>query len=155
MKRRSNLNFILGYTDIETVKLDFDNTSFKTVRYWAFRALRWFRLEGFLILKSSKYNYHVVFNRRVSWSENMRIVAWISLLSNNPRLQKWHLMQCIKEGSTLRVSSKGDKPSPKIVFRYGKEDKQIKEFIGFRKLVKSITQKMVKEIFFQNSCVNV
>lgn len=134
----------LRYTDIETVMLDFDNTSLKTVRYWAFRAMRWFKLEGFLILRSSENNYHVVFNRRVSWSENVKIMAWISLLSNNPMLQKWHLMQCIKEGSTLRISSKGDKPSPRIVFRYGKEDKQIGKFLHHRKLVKKIVCKLNK-----------
>ena len=30
-------------------------------------------------------------------------------------------MQCIKESSTLRVSPKKEKPSPRIVYRYGKE----------------------------------
>jgi hypothetical protein len=36
----------------------------------------------------------------------MRVVAWVSLLSGNPMLEKWFIMQCIKEGSTLRVSPK-------------------------------------------------
>jgi len=129
---------MLGYTDTETVMLDFDNTTFKNVRYWAFRTKRWFKLEGFIILESSENHYHVVFNRKVSWSKNMRVVAWVSLLSHNPMLEKWFVMQCIKEGSTLRVSPKMDKPSPKIVFRNGKRDKQIREFLNFRKLVKKI-----------------
>ena len=72
---------ILGYTDTETVKLDFDDTTFRTVRYWALRTMRWFKLNGFLILKSSVNCYHVVFDRTVSWSENLRIVAWVALLS--------------------------------------------------------------------------
>jgi len=33
-------------------------------------------------------------------------MAWVSLLSQNKNLQKWFIMQCIKEGSTLRVSAK-------------------------------------------------
>jgi len=142
----NNLKFIMGITDIETVKLDFDNISFKTVKYWAFRTMKWFKLEGFIILKSSENNYHVVFNRPVSWSENMRIVAWVSLLSGNPMLEKWFLMQCIKEASTLRVSPKGNKPPPRIVYRYGKQDKQIRDFLVYRKLAKSIYKQVKKSI---------
>ena len=118
--------------------LDFDNTPFKWVKYWAMRACDWFKLEGFIILKSSENNYHVVFNRKVSWSENMRIVAWVSLLSRNKGLTKWFLMQCIKGASTLRVSPKRDKPCPRVVYRYGKQDCQIHDFLGFRKRIKNI-----------------
>ena len=143
----NNLKFIIGVTDTETVKLDFDNACFKTVKYWAFRTMKWFKLEGFIILKSSENNYHVVFNRPVSWSENMHIVAWVSLLSGNQMLEKWFLMQCIKEGSTLRVSPKRDKPSPRIVYRYGKQDKQIIDFLAYRKLAKSIYKKVQKYTF--------
>jgi len=137
-----NHKFILGYTDNETVMLDFDNTPFRDVKYWALRAMKWFKLTGFIILKSSENNYHVVFNRKVSWSENMKIVAWLSLLSHNPMLEKWFLMQCIKEGSTLRVSSKRDKPSPRIIYRYGKENEQIREFIVERRHIKRIMKKL-------------
>lgn len=38
----------------ETVKLDFDKTTFKTVKYWALKTCRWFRLNGLIILKLSK-----------------------------------------------------------------------------------------------------
>lgn len=141
MKEKSDPKCILGYTDTETVMLDLDNTPFKGVKYWAFRTMRWFKLEGFIILESSEDHHHVVFNREVSWSENMRIVAWISLLSHNPMLEKWFVMQCIKEGSTLRVSPKMNKPSPRIVFRHGKQDKQVREFLSVRKLVKKIIWK--------------
>ena len=136
LKEKLNHKCILGYTDTETVMLDFDNTSLKDVKYWALRTMKWFKLEGFIILKSSKNNYHVVFNRPVSWSENMRIVAWVSLLSHNLMPEKWFVMQCIKEGSTLRVSPKKDKPYPMVVFRYGKQEKQIREFLSFRELIK-------------------
>jgi len=133
---------ILGVTDDETVMLDFDNISFKWVKYWAMRACEWFKLEGFIILKSSDKCYHVVFNRKVSWSENMRIVAWVSLLSHNRGLTKWFLMQCIKGASTLRVSPKRDKPVPRVVFRYGSQDNQIAEFLAYRKIVRNIMVKV-------------
>jgi len=33
-------------------------------------------------------------------------------------------MQCIKQSSTLRISSKSVKPSPRIVFRYNEQGEQ-------------------------------
>ena len=141
---KSKAKPILGYSDTETVKLDFDNTAFCLVKYWAFKAMRKFRLEGFIILKSSESSYHVVFNRPVSWSENMRVLAWVSLLSHNEALTKYLLMQCIKESSTLRVSEKQEKASPRIVFRQAKQDEQIKSFLEFRGILKGIERKLSK-----------
>ena len=131
---------ILGYSDTETVKLDFDDAPFKVVKYWASRAMKWFGLKGFLILKSSENCYHVLFDREVSWSENMRIVAWVALLSRSRKLKTWFLMQCIKESSTLRVSPKKEKTSPRIVYRYGEQDIGIRSFIAYRRNIKMIMQ---------------
>jgi hypothetical protein len=50
---------MLGYTDKSTVKLDFDDVSFKFVKYWALRTLEWVRLRGFIVLKSSKQVSHL------------------------------------------------------------------------------------------------
>ena len=105
---------MLGYTDKSTVKLDFDDVSFKFVKYWALRTLKWFRLRGFIILKSSKNHYHVVFDKSVTWKRNVHIMAWVGLESGNENLQRYQLMQCIKESSTLRVSTKKQKPSPRF-----------------------------------------
>ena len=134
MSNRSSPAF--GCTDTEMVSLDFDETTFKTVRYWARRALNWHKLGGFIILKSSECCYHVVFNRTVDWTENMKIAAWVAELSGNFGLQKWHRMQCIKVGSTLRISCKGEKLPPRVVYREGKQDEQIVEFEKFRKMIK-------------------
>jgi len=71
----------------------------------------------------------------------MHIVAWISLLFHNQSLGRWHTMQCIKEGSTLRISSKYEKPSPRIVYHEGNQDQQIREFLVQRKLIKRIIKK--------------
>jgi len=135
-------NSVLGFTDVETVMLDFDNSNIETVCYWAMRAMKWFKLGGFLILKSSESCYHVVFNRKVDWAENMRVMAWVALLSHNKGLERWHRMQCIKMGSTLRVSPKGSKPSPRIVYREGSEDCQIAGFLRYRRMLKDIMRKM-------------
>jgi hypothetical protein len=142
LTEKSKAKPILGLSDTETIMLDFDDTAFKIVKYWASRVMKWFRLEGYIILKSSSGCYHVVFNRGVTWSENMRIVAWVALQSHNKGLQKWFLMQCIKQSSTLRVSCKREKGSPRIVFRFGKQDRQIREFVKKRRLIKVLLNKM-------------
>ena len=144
MTEKSKAKPILGFSDTETVKLDFDDVSFRTVRYWASRTVRWFKLQGFIILKSSENRYHVVFDRVVSWADNMRVVAWVALLSHNKSLAKWFLMQCIKGCSTLRVSPKREKPSPRIVYRYGKQHGNIKGFLKTRRIIKKISHKRVK-----------
>jgi hypothetical protein len=156
---KSNPKPAIGISDTETVKLDFDDTPLDVVKYWALRAMKWFKLEGFIILLSSekaftvKYrrkviftlrikSFHVVFNRRVSWRKNVHVMSWVAMLSQIPKLKKYVLMQCIKEGSTLRVSPKGDKPSPRIVYRHGKQDKQIRKVLENRRFIKVIIRKM-------------
>jgi hypothetical protein len=131
---------MLGYTDKSTVKLDFDDTPFKIVKCWALRTMKWFKLKGFIILRSSKSHYHVVFDRSVTWEKNMHIVAWIALESRNPKLQRYLAMQCIKESSTLRVSSKREKPSPRIVLHFGRQSGEIKNFLKTRRLVNRICE---------------
>lgn len=136
---------ILGFTDRYTVKLDLDgeraSAPFETALYVARRVDRWFRLGGFLILKSSKGNYHAVFNKPVSWERNVRVMAWACFISEfNPSLSRWFVMQCIKRSSTLRLSRKREKPSPRIVYRYGREDERIAVYLGSRRLARRIAR---------------
>ena len=115
--------------------LDFDLELYSTVRYWADRVMNFHGLEGFIILLSSVHSYHVVFDRPVSWSENMRILAWVALLSGHEKLQAYHRMQCIKESSTLRISPKKGKPAPVVIHREGKQDREIEDFLEYRELI--------------------
>jgi hypothetical protein len=101
-----------------------------------------FELEGFIILKSSEESYHVIYDRPVSWAENMKILAWVSLLSHNEALTKYLQMQCIKKSSALRISPKLEKPSPKIVYKFGEQDKAIRNFLKFRALTKRILRQL-------------
>ena len=50
-------------------------------------------------------------------------------------------MQCIKENSTIRISTKKTKRPPRIVYRYEKQDKQIKDYLEWRQLIKEIDKK--------------
>ena len=129
---------ILGFTDRATVKLDLDEMSFKLVLYWAMFALEKFKLRGFIILKSSKNHYHVVFDRYVCWDENLSVMAWVAILSKSVHLLRYLAMQCIKMSSTLRISPKGGKPSPRPVFRYGNQDNAVKDYLEYRRLIKRI-----------------
>lgn len=140
----SSPKFILGFSDEETVKLDFDQMPLSKVKFWASKALKHFKLRGFIILKSSENCYHVIFDRTVSWAENMSVVAWVALLSHNRGLMRYLLMQCIKKCSTLRVSSKKGKPSPRVVYRFGNQSENIKEFLKNRKLIVEIKRKYAK-----------
>lgn len=150
-KSKVESSLVWGDWDTETVRLDFDDTSLDEVLYWVFRATSWFKLEGFLVLQSSmkkyvlkrkgkvygfkKGSYLVVFNRSVDWARNTHIRAWVGLESGNENLKRYAIMQDIKETSTVRISEKGKKPVPKVVFHYGKQDKQIKKFLETRKLI--------------------
>ena len=104
--------------------------------------MNWYNLGGFLILKSSSGCYHVVFNKNVSWAENMRVVACVAYLSRNEGLQRWHRMQCIKMKSTLRIGPKNEKKSPRIVKRIGEQNGQIQEFIEIRNEIKNILKNL-------------
>jgi hypothetical protein len=145
VENSNSLPFVLGITDTETVKLDFDRTPFRTVKYYAMETMKWHKLKGFIILKSSKNNYHVMFDKKVSWTENVRIMAWVCLISKHEALTKWFLLQCVKKESTLRASQKYNKPEPRIVFRYGSQDGMIAEFLAYRKIVKSIIAKLQRQ----------
>jgi len=132
---------ILGYTDSETVKLDFDDSkSFKSVKYWALKTNEKFKLGGGIILKSSEDGYHVVFDCYVSWVKNLSIMAWVAILSKSVPMLRYLAMQCIKGASTLRVSpnSNQDKLAPRLVYRFGCQDHAVKDFLRYRRLIKRI-----------------
>lgn len=154
MLKVAELPFVFGDWDTDTVRLDFDDTPLEEVLLWCYRATLFFKLEGFIVLQSSvknyvvkqngkffyryrKGSYLVVFNRPVDWSKNVHVMNWVSLESGNENLQRYVRMQCIKETSTVRISAKGKKPIPKIVFHYGFQDKQIRKFLETRKLLLS------------------
>jgi hypothetical protein len=107
---------VIGVTDRQTVKLDLDVAPFKKALYYAKRVNRWFRLEGYLILRSSKGNYHAVFNKPVTWEKNVRVMAWACFISKfNSSLLRWFVMQCVKGSRTLSARAHsyiGPEPSP-------------------------------------------
>jgi len=155
-----------GDWDKESVRLDFDDTPLGEVKLWAYRTCHWFKLEGFIILRSSMKHYVVkekgkvvyeyklgsylvVFDRPVRWKTNVTIMNWVALLSGHADLKRYVNMQCIKQTSTGRFSVKKEKrkekPIPRIVFRYGEQDRQVKKFLETRRFVLDSLKRLKKE----------
>jgi len=135
----------IGYTSSTTVMLDLDDLCFGEVRYQAHRILKEFKLGGFLILESSQRHHHVVFDRSVSPLDVTGIVAQACLDTKNVALIRWFILQCRKKEFTLRISPKGDKPRPRIVCRYGEQNREIRRYRQYRRLVRSIKMPVVSE----------
>lgn len=69
----SNRNSITGFTDDETVMLDLDNMSFKQVKWLARRAMEFWELGGFLVLKSSPGGFQLRYWRGKSIGLTLQI----------------------------------------------------------------------------------
>lgn len=128
-----------------TRAIDFDNMILDHVAILCRKAMRHFRLHGFIVFQSSENSYHAVFDCEVSWEKNCRVMSWLAIESKNVKAKDYVLMQIIKRNSTLRIGMKGDKPSPKIVYREGKQDNQIHKFLLNRRFIKDSMRKMLKE----------
>jgi hypothetical protein len=65
-------------------------------------------------------------------------MASMAIQSRHKGLRSWVLLQCRKKSSTLRVSPKGSKPSPKIVYKEGRQDEGIASYLEYSELIKDI-----------------
>jgi hypothetical protein len=148
-------NIVLGDHDQNILKIDFDERySCPQVKRICYMLLKRYLLEGFIILQSStkthkvkdeelekdvfKYqtkSYHAVFNRPVTMIEINRILAWLCLRLKDDNLTKWFFMQLQKGTYTLRIAFKGKKKPPRIVYRYGNQDKQIARYLANREFI--------------------
>jgi hypothetical protein len=130
----SNPDNVLGYTDRETVKLDMDSMKLSEVMKWAKLACSVYDLTGFMILESSKDSYHVLFDDTVAWSRNVSIMAGLALITKHTPYVTWALLQCRKGCSTLRISPKGEKPTPKIVYKWGNQSDEIPNYFKYKNM---------------------
>jgi hypothetical protein len=80
-------------------------------------------------------SYHTVFNGEVTKDELQSILAWLCLFTKDNNLITWFLLQLIKGSYTLRIGFKGKKNPPRIVYRYGNQDKQIAKFLANRQFI--------------------
>jgi hypothetical protein len=148
VKKNPCPNVILGDFYTNMLRVEWDKKTLRYIKLYSHILNKRYNLDGFIILKSSNNihkiwdiayekvlysyktgNYHVVFNREVSELEIYSILAWLCLYTKDEDLTKWFLVQCIKGTFTLRIGFKGRKKPPKILFKYGNQDKMIKEFL--------------------------
>ncbi|MEM3586340.1 MAG: hypothetical protein QXO71_03365 [Candidatus Jordarchaeaceae archaeon] len=67
---------IVGISCKQMVMVDLDDMSFKRVKRLALKAVKYFKLDGFVVLKLSCNHYHVVFDKPVwCWSKILEVVA--------------------------------------------------------------------------------
>lgn len=129
---------ILGYTTAKAAVLDLDNTTLANAKEIAQGLTGRFNLEGFLVLRSSRKNYHVVFNKPLSWRIALQVI-----FAAGPCRKRWqgHFswaeLQAIKGAATLRIGPKGRKRPPRPVFKAGKQDKEIKDYLSLRNALKT------------------
>ena len=120
--------YVIGYTTNKGVLLDLDHTTENRVIMLADYLFRKYGLEGYQIMQSSTHNYHVIFNKPVTWTHALSIMAMATYIFKKDKLVRWVILQTIKQSATLRLTQKMSKPSPRLVLQIGKTDKTIKEY---------------------------
>jgi hypothetical protein len=147
-------NVVLGDWDNDIGKVDWDERGITETKRFSRLMNERYSLDGFIILESSikkrkirdetldhicysyqSKSYHTVFNRVVTEKELNSILAWLCLFTKDMKLITWFLLQNIKGSYTLRHGFKGKKSHPKIVYRYGNQDKQIVKFLANRNFI--------------------
>ena len=115
--------FCVGFVTDRGVLLDLDNMTFRKANWIAKTLAGEYRLEGFLLVRSSPRSYHVVFNKYLSWRKITEI------LFSRYECVRYAVVQMQNRHLTLRISRKNGKNKPKILMNIGKTDKLIKDYL--------------------------
>ena len=119
--------YTIGFTTTKGVCLDLDNITENKAEKIAEYHLKKHRLEGYLLLKSSKNHYHLVFNRYISWRKTLQIIFNLRICV------EWGIWQARKGEITLRISTKKGKNKPVAISIKGKSDKLINDYLKIYK----------------------
>ena len=131
-----NEGYCIAFTTKRGVILDLDNMKFKKALLIADSLKEKHKLEGFLLIRSSAKNYHVMFNRYLRWRTITKI------LFSQYECIRYAVLQ-MKEGMlALRVSRKNGKDRPIIIKTVGKKDKLISKYLE----VYRVTEEHEKEL---------
>jgi len=131
-------NFVVGFTTSHGLMLDLDNTSLRETRRIAQHYCKRFKLGGYLIAKSSQNNYHIIFNRYLSWKKVLEFlfkIVWAYHYHKRgikPSLTNWAILQACKGSMTLRISNKKHKKPPKFIEIIGLKHNLIHDYCNFR-----------------------
>ena len=115
--------YCIGFVTTRGVLLDLDNMTFRKAKWIAEKLLKEYRLQGFLLVKSSEKSYHVVFNRYLSWKKITEVPF------SRYECVRYAVQQVQNGHLTLRISPKNGRNKPKILVTTGKTDKLIKDYL--------------------------
>ena len=115
--------YCIGFVTTKGVLLDLDNMTFKKAKWIAKILMEEFKLEGFLLIKSSAKSYHVVFNKYLSWRKITQV------LFSRYECLRYAVMQMQNGHMTLRISGKNGKNKPKLMIKVGKTNKMIRDYL--------------------------
>jgi hypothetical protein len=115
--------YCIGFVTTRGVLLDLDNMTFSKAKWIAKTVLDNYKLQGYLLVRSSERSYHVVFNRYLSWKKITKVLFCMH------ECVRYAVQQMRNGHLTLRISPKNGKNKPKILIEKGKTDKLIKEYL--------------------------
>jgi hypothetical protein len=115
--------YCIAFVTVKGVLLDLDNMTFRKAKWIAETLLKKFRLEDYLLIRSSRRSYHAVFNKYLSWKKITEV-----LFSMHECIR--YAVQQMQNGHlALRISKKNGKNKPKILLKVGKTDKLITDYL--------------------------
>jgi hypothetical protein len=132
---------VVGFTSDRVVMIDLDRMNEHTaVRICRYIVKRW-KLDGYILLRSSRGNYQAVFDGYANWKKVIRVLFslcyYVSWKGGKFKIReffvRWAIMQAIKGSCTLRISKKGKKAPPRIVARVGTQNRGIREYLEVRR----------------------
>jgi hypothetical protein len=103
--------------------LDLDNMKYRKALKITEDLCKSYRLQGYVLIRSSPKSYHAVFNRYLSWRNITKI------LFSRYETVRYAVFQMMSGHLTVRVSKKNGKDKPKIVRQMGKSDKLVKDYL--------------------------
>ena len=115
--------FCIGFITTKGVLLDLDNMTFRKAKWIVETLMRKYKLEGFLLIRSSAKSYHAVFNKYLSWRTISKV------LFSRYECVRYAVMQMQNGHMTLRINRKNGKNQPKTLLKVGKTDKLIKDYL--------------------------
>jgi len=115
--------YCVGFVTTRGVLLDLDNMTLKKAKWIAKTLLYEFKLEGFILIRSSSNNYHAVFNKYVSWKKITQV------LFSRYECVRYAVQQMQNGHLTLRISKKNGKNKPKVLLKVGETNKLIKDYL--------------------------
>lgn len=116
-------NICVGFVASRGVMLDLDHTTLSSSKSLAEALCKRYKLEGYIIVRSSPKNYHIIFNHKnISWRKTLQIIFSVT------KAIPWAIHQAYHGNMTLRISPKNNH-FPDVVYRKGKQDKLVKEYL--------------------------